>query len=146
MDFEKAIALFEGSGNTCMIFDGEKAVRTFQDHGIKPLVFTLMEEPALLEDATVTDAVIGRAAALLCVEGRAKQVYGRLMSKGAQKVLEDAGIHHRAATVVEQIENRDRTDTCPMEKKVAHTADSHEAYVIFSTFLKAKMEEEAAGK
>ena len=127
-----------------MLFREGALLRTFQDHGIKPLVLTLMNEPALLAGSTVTDAIIGRAAALLCAEGKAAAVYGRIMSVGAQKVLADAGIESRAGALVAQIENRDRTDTCPMEKKVAHTEDSHEAYEIFSAFLKAKAEAEKA--
>ena len=143
MDFKEAIALFEEAENTCMIFKDGELLRTFEDHGIKPLVLTLMNEPAILEGTTITDRIIGRAAALLCVEGKAKQVYGHIMSEGAVKVLEDAGIEAAYGTLVPEIRNRDQTDTCPMEKKVAHTQDSHEAYVIFSTFLSQKMAEEA---
>ncbi len=138
MDFQKAIDLFETTENTCMIFSGDDTVRTFTDHGIKPLVLTLMNEPAILAGTTITDRIIGRAAALLCIEGKAAKVYGHVMSEGAKHVLEDAGIEAAYHTLVPEIKNRDQTDTCPMEKKVAHTSDSHEAYTIFSTFLSQK--------
>lgn len=141
MDFQKAIDLFETTENTCMVFDENGVVRIFTDHGIKPLVLTLMNEPAILAGTTITDRIIGRAAAMLCVEGKATRVYGHIMSEGAKQVLEDAGIEPAYHTLVPEIRNRDQTDTCPMEKKVAHTSDSHEAYTIFSTFLSQKMNE-----
>ena len=146
MNFETAISLFEASENTCMIFKDGETLRTFEDRGIKPLVITLMNEPEILEGTTITDRIIGRAAALLCVEGKAQKVYGHIMSEGAKKVLEDAGIETAFETLVPIIRNRDNTDTCPMEKKVAHTENSHEAYTIFSTFLREKMAEAEAQK
>ncbi len=144
MDFTEQIAFFEASGSTCMLFRDGMLLRAFSSHGIMPLMHTLQHEPQLLQGTTVTDKVIGRAAALLCVQGGAVQVYGSVMSEGAAKVLEEAGIEHRSGTMVPFIENRDKTDMCPMEKKVQHTADAGEAYGIFSQFFDQKVKEQEA--
>ena len=40
--------------------------------------------------------------------------------------------------MVDFIENNDRTDMCPMEKKVINIDDPEEAFITFSNFFKSK--------
>ena len=136
MDFEKAVQLFENSGKTCIIYKADGTVLEFEARGIRPLIETLTNDAAALEQATITDRVIGRAAALLCVYGKAKAVYGQTLSLGAFEVLERAGIKTAYGTMVDYIENRTRDGNCPMEMKVAHTAEPEEAFEIFGTFFR----------
>ena len=92
-----------------------------EGRGLGPL-FKLMDEMKL-QGAIVVDKVIGRAAAAICAEGGAKKVYTRLAGKGAAELLEKRGIVFGADRTVDCILNREKKDSCPMEKTVKDMDD-----------------------
>ncbi len=92
-----------------------------EGRGIAPLIKLLDEMK--LQGALVVDKVIGRAAAAICAQGGARKVCTPLAGKGAAELLEKRGIVFEAGQTVERILNRDKTDSCPMEKAVAGMDD-----------------------
>lgn len=138
MEFTEAIAEFNQSGHTC-VMQNQNETFVFDQHGIFPLVSTLAHSPKQLSGATVCDRIIGRAAALLCIYGKAAQVYGRVMSEGAVQLLAEHNIELAYGDLVPFIQNREQNGLCPMEQKVQHTADPEMAYDIFFAFLKDRI-------
>ena len=92
-----------------------------EGRGIGPLLKLL--DGMKLQGALVVDRVIGRAAAAICAKGGVRKVCTPLAGKGAAELLEKRGIVLEAEQTVERILNRDKTDSCPMEKAVADMDD-----------------------
>ena len=92
-----------------------------EGRGIGPLLKLL--DGMKLQGALVADKVIGRAAAAICAQGGARKVCTPLAGKGAAELLGKRGIALEAEQTVERILNRDKTDSCPMEKAVAGMDD-----------------------
>lgn len=83
----------------------------------------LKEHPNLLQNATVWDKVIGKAAALLILRMGGNRIHGVLMSKLAADVLEKAGVAHSFDTLVPQID-------CQTEGILQDIVDPDKAYEI----------------
>lgn len=84
--------------------------------GIKPLFDFITQHPQMAQHASVADKVIGKAAALLAVYGGINAIFAELSTYQAQKICQENQIFFEAKQLVEAIENRDKTDLCPMEK------------------------------
>ena len=84
--------------------------------GIDPLMRLL--DGGRLTGAIVTDRVIGRAAAAICIVGGVRRVDAMVMSEDAIALLDKHGVAHSAAQTVSRILNRDRTASCPMESRI----------------------------
>ena len=83
--------------------------------GIKPLYLAYKEMKSSLKGATVADKVIGKAAAMLCVNAGITQVYTKLISEKAIEVLKESNIEPHYDLAVPFIKNRDNTGLCPVE-------------------------------
>ena len=105
------------AGAAVVVAKGGVIVAEESGRGLGPLV--RLFEAGKLADAVVVDKVIGRAAAAICAAGGAKKVCTMLAGKGAAEILEKRGIALEAAKTVDVILNREKTDSCPMEKAVA---------------------------
>jgi polyferredoxin len=84
--------------------------------GIKPILKLLAEKK--LAHALVVDKVIGRAAAAICIVGKAKKVHASIMGADAALLLKKHGVECDADKTVPKILNRDLTDGCPMEQTI----------------------------
>lgn len=67
---------------------------------------------------SAADLVVGKAAALLFVYAKVKEVYGKVLSEEAEKVLKEHGVPCSFETLAPHIINRSGNDICPMEKLV----------------------------
>jgi hypothetical protein len=104
---------------------------SFQDeHGIKPLLIQI--EKKGLKKAIVVDKVIGKAAALLMVYGKVKQVHTNIIAKDAITVFEKHKIKFSYNQEVEYIQNAAKDGLCPMEQKVLNIDSPKKAYKIFT--------------
>lgn len=112
----------------------ERKVKTFEERGITTLLFLLGEQRETLRGATVADAIVGRAAALLMVEGDVKNVHAAVLSSGARDVFERYGVTYSYDILTEMIVDRSGTGQCPMELTVAGIDNPTTAY----SALKAK--------
>ena len=104
---------------------------TFQDeHGIQPLLIQIKKKG--LKDAVAVDKVIGKAAALLMVYGKVKQVHTNIIAKDAIPVFEKYKVEYSYNEVVDYIQNNKKDGLCPMEQKVLNINSPKKAYKIFA--------------
>ena len=104
---------------------------TFQDeHGIQPLLIQIKKKG--LKDAVAVDKVIGKAAALLMVYGKVKQVHTNIIAKDAIPVFEKYKVEYSYNEVVDYIQNNKKDGLCPMEQKVLNVNSPKKAYKIFA--------------
>ena len=83
-----------------------------------------------MNDADAFDRIVGKAAALLYVYVGVRSVYTKTIAKQAVEIFEQYHIPYRADLVVDKIFNRQKTDVCPMEKKVLNIDSAKKAYEI----------------
>lgn len=103
----------------------------FQDeHGIQPLLIQIKKKG--LKNAVVVDKVIGKAAALLMVYGKVKQVHTNIIAKDAIPVFEKYKVEYSYNEVVDYIQNNKKDGLCPMEQKVLKVNSPKKAYKIFT--------------
>ena len=104
---------------------------TFQDeHGIQPLLIQIKKKG--LKNAIVVDKVIGKAAALLLVYGKVKQVHTNIIAKDAIKVFDKYNVEYSYVELVDNIQNMKKDGLCPMEQKVLNVDSPKKAYKIFT--------------
>jgi hypothetical protein len=104
---------------------------TFQDeHGIQPLLIQIKKKG--LKNAIAVDKVIGKAAALLMVYGKVKQVHTNIIAKDAIPVFEKYKVEYSYNEVVDYIQNNKKDGLCPMEQKVLNVNSPKKAYKIFT--------------
>jgi len=104
---------------------------SFQDeHGIQPLLIQIKKKG--LKNAVAVDKVIGKAAALLMVYGKVKQVHTNIIAKDAIKVFEKYKVKYSYNEIVDHIQNMTKDGLCPMEQKVLNIDSPKKAYKIFT--------------
>lgn len=106
--------LYEG-GYSCVVAKGSD-IRLFQRRGVADLYDLLHEDSGFLNGALVADKVIGKGAAALMIGGGVAEIYADLVSESALALFTEAGIGVEYVRSVHHIENRDKTDWCPLEK------------------------------
>ena len=141
--FDEGDLLAEMAG---LVRRGEAAAVTARDgviqarasgRGVLPLLKLL--DDGHLRHALVVDKVIGRAAAAVCLVGRARRVHGLLMSEEAKSLLAAHNVPATADHLVPKILNRDQSASCPLEARVAQEADPQKMVVALRAFLGANV-------
>jgi hypothetical protein len=117
------VSRIEG-GDTCVLAKDGVITACSKARGVKPLLHFL--DNGKLDGAIVVDKIIGRAAAAICITGGAKEVHAKVMSEGARELLEQYGVAASGDEIVNEIANREKTGTCPMENAVKDMADPAE--------------------
>lgn len=123
--------------NLSIVILGENDIYTSTKHGIEPLLDILDSERAVIRNSFIADKVVGKAAALLMVNGGVKEVYADIISSHALDVFEKYKVKAYYDSLVEYIINRDKTGMCPMEKAVLEVDEPSTAYNV----LKKKISE-----
>ena len=123
-DLDRAKALLET--HTCVMCKGETVYASHKT-GISPLL-DLLTEQTDLTGFSAADKIVGKAAALLMVLAKVKDVYGEVMSEAGLAVLQRHGIPCAYGTLVRHIINRRGDGICPMEETVLSIEDSAEAF------------------
>ncbi len=129
-------------GSTCAMARGGQIVYAGKGIGVKPLLAAFDAVNRYMQDSSVADTVVGKAAAVLMVLAEVSKVYGVVMSKGAVEYLKKHDIPCCYGELVEYIENRTGDDMCPLEKAVSDIEDPQEALVA----LRSKIAQLMAGK
>lgn len=114
--------------HTLAIVCGDTA-QTYNERGIKTLLSILSDNPALLCGASVADKVVGKAAALLMVKGKVKEVYAEVISESATDIFRKYRIPFAYGTIADKIINRSGTGMCPMEQTVVGIDNPDDAFV-----------------
>lgn len=112
------------SGVSCAAAKDGVIVGKETGRGIMPIMKLLSD--GKLAHAIVVDKVVGRAAAAVCIVGKARRVHGMMMSVEAASLLKAHGVEASAEKTVPKILNRDLTDDCPMERTVDGIDDPDE--------------------
>ena len=89
--------------------------------------------------ASVSDKVVGVAAAMLCVYSGVASVFALTISEGGAKVFEDNNIEYSFEKKVSNILNRSKTDVCPFEKLAMASGSPDEAYVKLKSLARKLM-------
>ncbi len=133
-NLSKSKNLLEQEGYTCVLLRGDE-VYTSTERGVKPLV-SFIENQKEFQNFSAADKVVGKATAFLYVKLKVKDVFSKVMSKSALKVLKNYGINATFDTLVENIINRTKTDICSFEQAVIDVEDVNLAYEIILNKLK----------
>lgn len=115
-NIELAKNTLQEENQSIVIVKNQEIVYKSKDSGIKPLLHAYQNNLSELESVSVADKVIGKAAALMLIDGKIHDLYAELISEAALEVLRDTDIKVTYGLKVENILNRDQTDLCPMEK------------------------------
>ena len=107
--------LFENEYSIVVVKENEIVYKS-ESKGLQSLISLYKTKKNTLEDSSIADKVIGRAAALILVDSNIKEVYADLISQNAIDILDKSNIPYEYKTQVKEIRNRDNTGMCPMEE------------------------------
>lgn len=125
-DVEKARNVLIAENKTCVVCKGD-VVYSSEKTGIAPML-EFISENVELTGFSVADKIVGKAAALLFVLAGIHQVYGEVMSKGAEAILIQHNIPYTYGTLTSYIINRKGDGICPMEETVKEIEDPRKAF------------------
>jgi len=80
-----------------------------------------------LNGAVVIDKIVGKAAAAVFILGKARYVYGFIMSRAAKDFLAANGIEAACGELTDVIKNRAGDGVCPIEQIVLNVEEPEEA-------------------
>ena len=107
---------FQKKSWSLVLIKNSEIIYRSKKQGLAPLIFCLKNKPGLLRGATVYDKLVGRAATLLMIYGKVKEVMTPAISRMALVELKKNNINSEYGEVVGKIMNRKGDDLCPMEK------------------------------
>lgn len=130
-DLERAKEGLKGH-TLCLVREDEILVR--DERGIAPMMALLAEGKSLI-GFSAADRVVGKAAAMLFVKAKLRELFAETISRSAAEFLEENGLPFSYRTMTEYIVNRDGTGRCPMESAVLSCNDAEEGYLLLQQKL-----------
>ncbi|MFW6148772.1 MAG: DUF1893 domain-containing protein [Atribacterota bacterium] len=127
-DLEKAKNLLKDKQYSFVALAKGNILKASHKRGVLPLMEMIRDSRDMMQGAVIADKVIGKAAALLAVAYKVKQVYTEILSQQAKKVLDQYSIFYQYERCVDYIQNRSKSGQCPMEKLTKDTNDPKTAY------------------
>ena len=118
--------LIDKLNNSSLVVYKDGNVQEFQQPGVEPILIYLEDKD--FKGTQVFDRVVGRAAAFLYVYGNADYVYANTISKQAIEIFKKNNIKYEAKNIVDEIQNKDKTDLCPFEKLTKNVENPAQAY------------------
>ena len=118
--------LIDKLNNSSLVVYKDGNVQEFQQPGVEPILIYLEDKD--FKGTQVFDRVVGRAAAFLYVYGNADYVYANTISKPAIEIFKKNNIKYEAKNIVDEIQNKDKTDLCPFEKLTKNVENPAQAY------------------
>lgn len=115
-------------GFSVVIVKGGRILASEKGEGIKPLLLACRAAGADARGSSLADKVVGVAAARVAIDVGVCAVYGSLMSEGAARELQDAGIAAQYDKLVPIILNRAGDGQCPMERLTLGTSSPSDAH------------------
>ena len=122
--------------HTIVIYKSDASVVVSDDRGVTPLMKLLNEDKEQLRDSMIADKVIGKAAALLMVYGKVKEIFTPTISVPAIEVFKNHNVKITYDKIVERIINRKGDGLCPMETLCLNTDNPEEAFFKVNEFIK----------
>jgi len=112
---EKLIKILHEGNYSCVVENYDET-HTFTQRGVADLYDMVKNKPGFLKNARIADKIIGKGAAALMILGEVKEIYADVISLSALILIREAGVKVDYDRVVAFIQNRDKTDWCPLEK------------------------------
>jgi hypothetical protein len=112
---------------TCVLKSDDRLL-TSSERGVKPLLDWL-DAGMDLGAFSAADRVVGNGAAFLYVLLGVKEIYAHVLSRTALQTLEQHQIPVTYGTLVDAIQNRQKTENCPIEEAVKGETDPTAALV-----------------
>lgn len=125
--FNEAVKMVHENRAECVVVKDNAILAVERGRGVSPLLKLYDTKKELMAGATVVDKVIGRAAAFIVIKGKAKAVYGKIMSEDAKELLAQYDIKATHDLLVPRILNRKRDGLCPLEDSVKDAKDADSA-------------------
>ena len=122
----QALRLINTKKKSFVIIKDGLVTHTDDGHGVAPLLAVYQNEPQKINNAFVTDKIIGKAAAVILVAGGAERAYGIVMSAAGREYLESHHIITEYGRLIEFMSNRDGSGVCPFENAVLGINDPQE--------------------
>lgn len=118
---------------TLALCRGDK-VYLSQKRGVSALL-EYLESGTDLRGFSCADKVVGKGASFLYIKLAVLEVHACVISKCAYELLLDHGISVTYDTVVDRIQNRDKTGYCPIEESVLNLTNENEAVLAIKNKL-----------
>ncbi|MBI3726469.1 DUF1893 domain-containing protein [bacterium] len=93
----------KAGGLTLLVERGGRLVFASDREGLRPLFQSILTNPEIFDGAIVADKVVGLAAAFLLIHAKAAKVVSGVISKEAEKALDEAGIEHESHQKVKRL-------------------------------------------
>jgi len=101
--------------NTLRVYQGNKLIFASDRDRLLPLIEYLDKFASRHRKVVIFDKILGRAAALLCIQANCREVFSPLGSQLAIDVLGKRGIKYHLTRTVPCIQKPNSTEMCPME-------------------------------
>lgn len=121
-DIKNSKTILKNGNYTCVLCLKDK-IFTSNKHGISPLI-DFIDENRDFSGFSVSDKIVGKAAAMLFVKMGVAEVFAEVMSKKAVEILIKNNIACSWDTLCEYIVNRSGTGPCPIETAVKNVDDN----------------------
>ena len=105
-----------------IVREGKILVKS-REKGVVGLSSALDKIPDELAGASVADTVVGKAAAILCIHGKVKELHAGMMSQKAIEILDSSSLEYEFEWSVPFILNRDQSGPCIFEALVEDCDD-----------------------
>lgn len=117
---------------TCILVEknSKKVIFQSKENSVRPLVRYSYYHEIFGENTILIDKIVGSAIANVIIHLNIKQVYTKIISKPALKLLNNKNIKVIYEEIVDNILRKDKTDICPLEKKILSVSSPLEAYNI----------------
>lgn len=125
-EIEAAMVQIRAGEASCVLVREGAIVAEALGSGVLPLLMLLDENRSGMEGADLVDKIVGRAAAMMAIEGGVRSVTAMVMSEDARDLLQAHGIVVNARCYVPQILDRNFAGRCPMEQVVMEIEESAE--------------------
>ena len=136
---EELIQSLRDGNYSCVVKNLNKTY-TFSQRGVADLYDMVKNKSGILKGASVADKVVGKAAAALMILGGVSELYAEVISLPALTLLRAAGVAVDFGCEVPFIENRNKTDWCPLEKKCYNETSADSIFPRITEFIE-KMKE-----
>jgi hypothetical protein len=134
---ENAIQKIQTGEADCILVAEKESIIMPIKRGISPLVDLYKQHASLMNNASLVDKIVGRAASFIAILGHVQYVHAHLMSESALTLLKEYNIKATYDQLTPNILNRQQNNLCPMELAVQKINNPQEALEA----IQKKMEE-----
>ncbi len=113
---------------TCILMLDNHIIYESKENSVKPFVKYIYYNGQPNKKTILIDKVIGVAIANVVLYCKLTTVYAKIISKPALNLLKENQVHVYFETLVDHILRRDKTDICPMEKKMLTATSCEEGF------------------